>query len=99
MVPTNSVSTIEDSTMVNKIDNATKSSAPTNDLMDQFNIEPVEELEALNSMIFDSPDINQAKIDFFKEEIASGRYEIEPLNIATKLAETNSVHENEAEPA
>ena len=90
---------IEDSTMVNKIDNEKATPASTNGLMDQLNIEPVEELEALKSMIFDSPDINRAKIDFFKDEISSGRYEIEPLNIATKLTETHRTYESEAEPA
>tara|TARA_Y100000588_G_C13869905_1_gene759865 strand:+ start:333 stop:584 length:252 start_codon:yes stop_codon:yes gene_type:complete len=83
--------------MVKKIDKLKQSKST--DLMGQFNIKPVGELETLKSIIFDSPDTNQAKIDFLKEEVASGRYEIDPLNIANKLGETMLVDESTPEPA
>lgn len=59
---------------------------------------PCKELEALKEAIFNCPDINQAKINFIKEEITSGRYEIEPNHIARKLTEHYLYCELEPEP-
>ncbi|AHE67008.1 flagellar biosynthesis anti-sigma factor FlgM [Legionella oakridgensis] len=49
----------------------------------------VKQIAALKAMIFNVPDINQAKIQFIKEEIAAGRYQIQSTRIAQKLTEYN----------
>ncbi len=51
----------------------------------------VKQITALKAMIFNAPDINQAKIQFLKEEIAAGRYQIQSTKIASKLTAYHQV--------
>ncbi len=44
-------------------------------------------IQALEELIYSEPEINHAKIEFLKEEISTGRYEINDLKIAKRLAE------------
>ncbi|WP_133129719.1 flagellar biosynthesis anti-sigma factor FlgM [Legionella yabuuchiae] len=67
------------------------------DLIDQLSLEPSKEMEALKELIFNSPDNNQAKIDFIKEEITAGRYQIEAKSIAMKLLEEQFILADEPE--
>ena len=50
-------------------------------------------IEALKQAIFDAPNTNQAKIDFIKNEITSGRYVINSDQIANKLMEDKQLIE------
>lgn len=43
------------------------------------------QLSALKEVILKTPEVNQAKIKFLKEELASGRYRIISDQIATKM--------------
>lgn len=43
--------------------------------------------EALKAIIFSEPIINQAKIQFLKEELTTNRYKINSQRIAEKLTE------------
>lgn len=55
-------------------------------LLDHLNFEDTAKaIDALKALIFDVPDISHAKIEFFKEEIASGRYEMDCTTIAEKM--------------
>lgn len=45
------------------------------------------QLDELKSLIFNSPDFNEGKIESLKEEIANGRYEVQSKTIAKKLVE------------
>ncbi|GGI77466.1 flagellar biosynthesis anti-sigma factor FlgM [Legionella impletisoli] len=69
------------------------------DLIDNLSLEPSKQIEALKELIFNGPDINQAKIDFIKEEIAAGRYQSEAKNIALKMLEEQFIHAKDAEVA
>ena len=55
------------------------------------------QLEELKALIFSTPETNQTKIEFIKEELSSGRYQIHSDNIAAKLTEyTKSTKQTEA---
>ena len=56
------------------------------------------QLEELKSLIFNTPDLNEGKIELLKEEIASGRYEVQSKMIAKKLVEFQHLI-SQAEPA
>lgn len=43
------------------------------------------QLQALKASLADAPEINQARVDFFKNEIESGRYEINSRSIARNM--------------
>lgn len=45
------------------------------------------QLEALKAHIFNTSESNETKIQFIKEELAAGRYEIHSDRIAAKLLE------------
>lgn len=51
------------------------------------------QIEALKQAILDAPDTNQAKINFIKNEITSGRYIINSDQIANKLVEDKQLIE------
>jgi len=51
------------------------------------------QLEELKAHIFNSSESNQTKIQFIKEELAAGRYEIHSDRIAAKLLEHAPVEE------
>ncbi len=44
-------------------------------------------IAALKAILFDTPEANQAKIEFIKEELSAGRYPINAAHIASKLVE------------
>ena len=50
-------------------------------------------IAALKAIIFDMPAANQAKIEFIKEELSAGRYQINTTHIASKLLEYAPVRE------
>ena len=50
-------------------------------------------LSTLKTLIFDTPEAIQTKIQFIKEEIASNRYEVNSQHIAAKLVEHVSLAE------
>ena len=68
---------------------APKTAATSNNtVLDPFNFdETATQMAALKALIFDSPETSQAKIEFIKEELAAGRYEIHSSRIAAKLLE------------
>ncbi|KTC65797.1 flagellar biosynthesis anti-sigma factor FlgM (plasmid) [Legionella adelaidensis] len=45
------------------------------------------QLQALKEMIFNEPLINDSKIQFIKEELATDRYEVNSYRIAVRLME------------
>ena len=55
-------------------------------------------IAALKAIIFDTPEANQAKIEFIKEALSEGPYQINASHIASKLLEYAPVIE-EAEMA
>lgn len=50
-------------------------------------------IAALKAIIFDTAEANQAKIEFIKEELSAGRYQINTAHIASKLLEYAPVSE------
>lgn len=60
------------------------------ELLDNLNFtDSAKQLEALKALIFSAPEDNQKKIEFLKEEISAGRYEINSQRIAAKFIEYN----------
>ena len=43
------------------------------------------QMAALKEFILNAPDVNKARVEFFKEELASGRYQITSEQIAAKM--------------
>jgi flagellar biosynthesis anti-sigma factor FlgM len=84
--------------MVKNTDKNKINNIPTN-LLKSLALEPSKQMESLKELIFNSPDTRHAKIDFIKNEIDTGRYQIEPENIATKIMEEHIVLEDESELA
>lgn len=71
-----------------------------NQFLEQLNFdETSKQMAALKTLIFDSPETSQTKIQFIKEEIEAGRYEIHCNRIATKMLEFSPVVQEEAEIA
>lgn len=73
---------------------------PINDALQNPNVEtqsnfieslnlfdPVKCMETLKHLLLNAPDIDQTKINFFKDELLTGRYEIHPLQIAHQILE------------
>lgn len=57
-------------------------------LIDSLNFDDTaKQLEALKAHIFNTSDSNETKIQFIREELAAGRYEIHSERIAAKLLE------------
>jgi len=90
------LSAIEDDVMVNQIDdsdackNANKhgSHEISHDFRDCLNFDDIaKQMAALKAIIFHTPDTNDAKIQFLKEELAAGRYQIQSSRIAARLME------------
>lgn len=52
-----------------------------------MSVKPCKEVEALKNMLFNSPEVNQEKIEFIKSELSAGRYQINCQNIADKMLE------------
>lgn len=58
------------------------------DVMVKINFDGVaEQVAALKALIFQTPETNHTKLQFIKEELAAGRYEIHSQHIASKLLE------------
>ena len=56
------------------------------ELQNDMNFEDTaQQMADLKAAIFNSPESNQTKIEFIKEELAADRYEIHSHHIATKL--------------
>jgi negative regulator of flagellin synthesis FlgM len=71
----------------------TSVTTPAN-LIDSLNFEDTaKQLETLKAHIFNTSESNQAKIQFIKEELAAGRYEIHSERIAAKILEHATVVE------
>lgn len=45
------------------------------------------QMEALKAMIFNASDLNETRLQFIKDEIETGRYQIQSSKIAEKLTE------------
>lgn len=57
-------------------------------LLTCFSSEDIEHhMQTIRALLFDAPDTNLAKIQFFKEELTAGRYEIDSQRIAEKILE------------
>ena len=52
-----------------------------------------QQIEALKDLIFNAKDSNHTKIQFIKEALSAGRYEIHNDHIATKLMAGTTVEE------
>jgi len=83
----------------------TKKSSKKNETMkpsfiDSLNLEETaKQLDDLKAIIFTTTETNQAKIQFIKEELLAGRYEIRSDRIADKLLEYAKIEEiEEIEP-
>ncbi len=75
------MSTIEDDVMIRKIE-------IQNNFMDNMTFDDTaKQMAELKAIIFDTPDTNQTKIQFIKEELSAGRYQIHSKHIASKLLE------------
>lgn len=91
--------TPEDNVMVKKTKKSANPVATPPSLIDSLNFEDTaKQLDALKAHIFNTSESNQTKIQFIKEELAAGRYEIHSDRIAAKLLEHAPVVE-EAEIA
>ena len=76
-----------------------KNNEETTDFLENLGFEDTaKQMTALKAIIFDTPETNQTKIEFIKEELTAGRYEIHSQTIAAKLLEYAPVVE-EAEIA
>ena len=57
-------------------------------LLTCFSREDIEHhMQTIKALLFDAPDTNLAKIQFFKEELTAGRYDIDSRRIAEKILE------------
>lgn len=50
-------------------------------------MDAVKLLDTLKAILFNASDRDQSKIDFFKNELSTGRYEVHPQQIAYQLLE------------
>lgn len=50
-------------------------------------LDAVKLVETLKTILFNAPDRDQTKIDFFKDELSTGRYKVDPHQIARQLLE------------
>jgi negative regulator of flagellin synthesis FlgM len=55
------------------------------------------QMDALKAALFDINKTNERKIQFIKEELANGRYEIHPHHIAEHMLEYTPTHVMESE--
>jgi len=84
------VSIIEEDTMVRETKTSTKNTPKTTvtSFIDSLHLEDsAKQLEELKALIFKIPETNHTKIEFIKEELHAGRYEINSNTIAAKLTE------------
>lgn len=59
-----------------------------NSFIDDINFnDTAKQVAELKAMIFDTPETNQTKIEFIKEELSVGRYQIHSDHIVAKLME------------
>ena len=91
--------TIEDKVMTNIIEKSTNSNSPHQHLDDDTsNIQTrlieslnfddtAKQMDALKALIFNPPETNQTKIQFIKEELSAGRYQIHSKHIVASLME------------
>ncbi len=56
-------------------------------------LNPLDDLNKLKTILFNTPEAEHAKLELIKEEIATGQYQINHHNIAEKLLEFASVPE------
>ena len=58
------------------------------DFISSLNLtDTAKQIEALKAIIFNTPETNQTKIEFIKEELSTGKYQIHSDHIASKLTE------------
>ena len=87
------MSIIEEDVMTKTTDRATDSTnlqpkTAINEFIDNINFDDTaKQMAELKAMIFDTPDTNQTKIQFIKEELSADRYQIHSNHIAAKLME------------
>jgi flagellar biosynthesis anti-sigma factor FlgM len=91
------MSIIEEDVMTKKTDRATNFTnlqpkmainEPLSEFIDNINFDDTaKQMAELKAIIFDTPDTNETKIQFIKEELSAGRYQIHSNRIATKLME------------
>lgn len=80
--------TIEDYIMAKRTKKLSNFTDNQTIFIDNINFEDTaKQMAELKSIIFDSPDTNQTKIQFIKEELSANRYEIHSNHIASKLLE------------
>ncbi len=80
----------------------TKTSAiePPNGFIETINFDDTsKQMAELKAMIFNTPETNQTKIQFIKEELSAGRYQIRSHLIAEKLLEHTALVPQPAEIA
>lgn len=93
------VGTTEDIVMAKNQKRIKSTQVTPSTLIKKLNFEDsAQQLEALKAHIFNTNESNQARIQFIKEELAAGRYEINSQRIATRLLE-HAVIVEEAEIA
>ena len=78
--------------MVNKTSNSLNHLKNSNKHLKKID-ETTQSLEALKAVIFNSNSISHTKIQFIKEALEAGRYEIHSDHIATKLMENVATEE------
>lgn len=62
--------------------------------IDSLNLDEIaKQTEALRAIIVSTPDTNQTKVQFIKEELSAGRYQIHSNKIAEKLMEYSQSEE------
>lgn len=90
------MSIIEDDTMIRETKKSTNNEPKTaaTSFVESLHLEDTaKQLEELKALIFKSPETNHTKIEFIKEELHAGRYEINSNTIAAKLTEYAEVLE------
>jgi negative regulator of flagellin synthesis FlgM len=61
---------------------------PHSAFIESLNLQDAVKLvETLKTLLFNAPDVDQTKINFFKNELLTGKYEIDSHHIAHQLLE------------